>query len=188
VAVKPVESGCGEDPDGEDGVLLARATGQIAPERALVRLGSPVAPPEAADREGVKLDPDLWLDEIRRASEGADLVLVEGAGGLLSPLTWDYDALDLARELGAGALLVGADRLGTQNHVLLCERTLAAEGVPLLGVVLSAPGEPDASTGTNGAALRRLRPGLRLCEVPRLSGPEEAVRHVAPAADWAAAP
>jgi dethiobiotin synthetase len=55
VAIKPVESGVALD-GVEDGALLAEATGQRAPLQALTRLRAPVAPPVAADREGVRLD------------------------------------------------------------------------------------------------------------------------------------
>lgn len=186
VAVKPVESGCSDDPEAEDGAILARAAGQTEPRAALVRLREPLAPPVAAEREGVVLDHRPWAAEIRRLARGRDLVLVEGAGGLLSPLTWECSALDLARELGAAALVVGADRLGVQNHVLLTERALAGAGVEVLGAVLSAPGEPDASTGGNGAALRRLRPDLRVISLPRLRDAAAAAERLGPVADWLA--
>jgi dethiobiotin synthase len=138
LAVKPVESGCGPEPtDSEDGVLLARATGQSAPLAAFVRLRLPVAPPVAADREGVVLDHDEWCREIRTLSREAEIVLVEGAGGLLSPLTWETTALDLARDLEASALVIAPDRLGTINHTLLTLSALKSEGIPVLGVVFS---------------------------------------------------
>jgi hypothetical protein len=84
---------------------------------------------------------------------------VEGAGGLCSPLVWDADLLDLAAALGASILLVGSDRLGVVNHVVLTINTLLAGSEPLLGVVLTAPETGDASTGTNADALRRVLGG-----------------------------
>jgi dethiobiotin synthetase len=185
LAVKPVESGCGLGPrEAEDGALLAEATGQIEPREALTRLAKPVAPPLAASAEGVVLDPRGWCDEIRRLAAGRDVVLVEGAGGLLSPLAPDFNARDLARELGASAFVVATDRLGCLNHVLLTVEALRSERVPLSGVVLSAPAEPDESTGTNGAALREVLASPRVLELPRLSRPEEAPDHLIPAGEW----
>jgi len=185
VAVKPVESGCGEKPgDGEDGVLLAAATGQSAPGTALVRLRTPLAPPVAADREGVVLDFAAWCREIRDLGRDADVILVEGAGGLLSPLTWDESALDLAMSLEAEALLVAPDRLGTLNHALLSRRVLAMAGVPLLGVVFVAPEVADASTGTNADAFGRVDGGARVAVLPRLGRAEAASDHLGAVAKW----
>src|SRR5581483_545093 len=74
--VKPVESGCAETTEDEqDGVLLARAAAQRAPRAALVRLAAPVAPPVAADHEGLALDPAAWVRALRAiADEECDLV------------------------------------------------------------------------------------------------------------------
>ena len=140
VAIKPVESGClAEATNTEDGVILARATGQLEPKAALTRLRNPVAPPVAADREGVRLDSRRWLERIRKLSETADIVLIEGAGGLLSPLSWDDTARDLALRLDANVIVVASDRLGTLNHILLTLEVLEKSDVPVLGVVFSAP-------------------------------------------------
>jgi dethiobiotin synthetase len=173
-AVKPIESGCGENPEMEDGALLASATDQQRPRRALLRLRAPVAPPVAADLEGVEIDADAILVEIVELASASDIVLVEGAGGLCSPLTWDADLLDLAEALHASVLLVGSDRLGVVNHVVLTLNTLLASTVSLLGVVLTAPATDDASTGTNADVLRRVLGGRdsgvaydRVVTVPR---------------------
>ncbi|MCU0727800.1 MAG: dethiobiotin synthase [Planctomycetes bacterium] len=185
VAVKPVESGCAVPPgEGEDGVVLARATGQAEPVAALDRLRAPLAPPLAAEREGVVLDVDSWRARIEDLAQRADIVLVEGAGGLLSPLTWELTALDLARDLGAAALVVAADRLGTISHARLVLGALRAAGIPVLGVIFSAPCAPDDSTGTNAAALARVEPGTRIASLPRLAGPGEADRHLAEVDSW----
>ena len=98
VAVKPVETGCpGAPAETEDGVALARATGQAEPLHALLRFRESVAPSEAADREGTQIDFDDLVRRVREHAACADLALVEGAGGLLSPLTWEHNAVELAR-------------------------------------------------------------------------------------------
>src|SRR5262245_13552878 len=67
VAVKPIESGCGDEPSpAEDGVALAEATGQSEPRAALLRLRTPVAPPVAADLEGVSIDLAALVSRTRR--------------------------------------------------------------------------------------------------------------------------
>ncbi|MFT7621013.1 MAG: dethiobiotin synthetase, partial [Myxococcota bacterium] len=121
LALKPIESGAPGAVPGptEDGVQLAEATGQAKPRAALIRLSAPIAPPDAADREGVSLDFDGLCDRVAALASDADWTLVEGAGGLLSPLTWHHSTLDLALRLKADVVVVAADVLGTQNHVLL---------------------------------------------------------------------
>lgn len=176
-AVKPVESGVmGDVPaEGEDGVLLARAAGQRAPQAALVRLRAPLAPPLAADREGVVLHPEEWIAAIEEVGREADPLLVEGAGGLLSPIAWGFTPLDLGVALRAAALVVAADRLGSINHALLTITVLERAGLGVAAVVFSAPETPDASSGTNAASLRRMRPDLRVHTWPRIANDAEAL-------------
>lgn len=178
-AVKLVETGTAELPsDGEDGVLLARATRQEAPRHALRRYRAAVAAAEAAEREGRVFDIDVAIEELRGIAAGAALTLVEGAGGLLAPLTWRLTLLDVARTLGAPALLVAADRLGTLNHTLLTLAALDRSGTPCLGVVMNAlplGGGDDASRGGNAEALRRLRPDVPVVETATPAWVQEAM-------------
>ncbi len=181
VAIKPLESGL--DAEDGDGERLAAATGQAEPRHALVRLRAPLAPALAADREGRTIDFDALVREIRAHAAGKDVALVEGAGGVLAPLTWDHDAVSLARALGAGVVLVAADRLGTISLSHAAAHVLAAAGVAPIAIVLSAPAIPDASTGSNAAALvRRLAvPADRVLEVTRTEV-ADASRQLAPLA------
>jgi dethiobiotin synthetase len=185
VAMKPVETGCASSSPDEDGVLLARATGQIRPQQALFRFRDPVAVPEAADREGRAVDFEAIVRQIRGFSEAADIAIVEGAGGLLSPITWEKNMMDMARELEARVLLVAGDRLGTINHTLLALQALIENSLEPLAVVLSASEQADSSTGTNAKAIARLSDFSRIVCVPRLADPEEGhetIRQIADAA------
>ena len=185
VAIKAVETGTPVVPgDHEDGVLLARATGQAAPRAALVRLRTATGAATAADADGVRIDVHELTEQIRALSAGADQALVELVGGLLSPFTWEDDALDFAHHLDARAVVVGADRLGTINHILLTLRALKAERIPVVGVVLSAPEHPDATTGTNAEAIRRLAGLDAVVTVPYLSNPAQATEAVKEVAGW----
>ena len=182
VAIKPVESGVERD-GVEDGVLLAEATGQQAPLQALTRLRAPVAPPVAADREGIRLEPARWTEVIAQVARTVDVTLVEGAGGLLSPLTWTKSLRDLACTWEATAIVVALDTLGTLNHTLMTLELLEAAGVRPLGVVLNTLGQ-DTSTGTNAAALKRVRPFLEVATVPTVASWREAIPAMAPVAQW----
>src|SRR5262249_36880763 len=160
----------------------AAATGQASPRAALVRLRAALTPALAAEREGVALDVEALATAVRRAGDGAEFVIVEGAGGLLSPLSWESDITTLAHRLDGDAtrvLVVGSDRLGVINHAPLTVQVLLDTWLMPLGVVLSAPAVADASTGTNAAALRRRLAAYagvhdRIATCPRVASADDA--------------
>jgi dethiobiotin synthetase len=185
VAVKGVETGCGDAPSPiEDGVLLARATGQRAPARALRRFHTPIAPALAADLEGGVVDLDELAAEIESLAAQADVLLLEGAGGLLTPLGWDWSVVDLAQALQATVLVVTSDRLGSINHTLLTLSALDLAGLRVAGIVLSAPAVSDQSSGGNGPAIVRLSGIDRVRAVPRVAEPDTAAPWLVEVAGW----
>ena len=99
------------------------------------------------------------------------VLLLEGSGGLLTPFTWEWTVVDLARSVGAAALLVGTDRLGTINLALMTLSALELAGLEVAGMVLTTPEIPDASTGTNAASIGRLSGLDRIVALPRLADP-----------------
>jgi dethiobiotin synthase len=185
VAVKPIETGCREPPPpDEDGALLAAATGQAGPRRALVRLPGRVGAAIAADQAGIAVDYDDLVARLKSLATADTQLIVEGTGGLLSPLTWSDNHLDLAHSLEARVLVVAADRIGTISHTLMALRVLRAEKIPVLGVVLNQPGEPDESTHTNAGALVRLAEQTPIVTVPHLTDPIKAAEAVKEVAGW----
>ena len=173
--IKPVESGTDTQarPTDEDGRRLACAAAQDEPVEALQRLRAPLAPPVAARDEGVELRPRQWMETISRVAAGADLTLVEGAGGLLSPLADGFDTRDLAGCLEAPVLLVASDRLGTLNHTFLTMEALRSRGVGVVGVIFCAPKSSDASTGRNASVVATRSEGLPVVTLPRIDGDAE---------------
>ncbi|HIA02081.1 MAG TPA: dethiobiotin synthase [Myxococcales bacterium] len=183
VGIKPIESGC-DGTQMEDGVLLAESGSQLQPSRALLRLKAPIAPPLAADREGIVIDWAGILAQIKTYREDAEVALVEGAGGLLSPLSWQHNSLDLATQLNAEILLVAADKLGSINHTLLSLRVLKQAGINVVGVVFSAPEHADESTGSNAQSLVQTTGLHRVFSLPRLSTVEETAQVLTPILSW----
>ena len=143
-----------------------------------------LAPPLAADLQGIEIDFDGLCLQCSELSKDADVTIVEGAGGLLAPLSWNHTALDLARELGANALVVVADRLGCVNHTLLTLNALKAAGVPTAGVVLSAPLRKDESTGTNQRTIERVSGMSDVITLSRVGSIEEASEALKPILSW----
>ena len=122
--------------------------------------------------------------EIERLAADVDVLLLEGTGGLLVPLTWEWNVTDLAAALGARVLLVGADRLGTINHMLVTLSAVELSGLQLAGVVLSGPERPDASTGRNAAAITRLNGISRVFTAPWTTDPATAAAALDGVAAW----
>ena len=161
---KPVESGVAEPSNGSDSERLWSAAGkpgtlnQVCPQR----FRAPVAPHLAARLENREIDSDLLrrgIDDWRQCSE---LVLVEGAGGLMSPLGDDEYVADLARDLGYPLLVVAPNVLGTINQTL--QTLITAEnvhgGLSVAGVILNDQ-QPanDSSVDSNLVQLQaRCRP------------------------------
>lgn len=176
---KPVASGCDER-DGRlaspDALSLWEAAGrpgtleQVCPQM----FRAPLAPPLAARAEGRRVNPQLLRGGLRFWQETCDVVLVEGAGGLMSPLTDDDYNVDLAAEFGYPLIVVSANALGTINATLqtLITASTYCEGLTVAGIVLNSPSAPtdDPSIDSNADELaRRCVPPL-LATVAHASG------------------
>jgi dethiobiotin synthetase len=181
--IKPVESGCDGATD-EDGVLLARAAQQDEPLAALQRLRAPLAPPVAAQLEGVELRPEMWRHTVATACAANRIVLVEGAGGLLSPLTWEETTLSFAREWDAPVLVVAANQLGVLNHLHLTLSVLNYAKVSVLGVVFNAPQASDTSTKANVASFQRTAPTVPVVSLARDAARDEVDRVMNTVIGW----
>jgi dethiobiotin synthetase len=173
--VKPVETGVADEP--EDARRLAAAADDRSPldDVCPYRLRAPLAPSVAARLEGVVVDVDRIVALIERRSRDVDALVVEGAGGLLVPITGTTTYLDLALRLRLPLLVVAANRLGTVNHCALTARVAASARVAVHGFVLSQPAPTtDASASSNAETIAALT-GLRCLGVlPHLARPEDA--------------
>ena len=125
---KPIQSGLLEETDTETVLRLSGLDAkQILPEA--YRLKTPASPHLAAAIDNIVIDSD------RLALPHADRPLVvEGAGGLLVPLTRDVTYIDVMARWGAPVVLCARTSLGTINHSLLSLEALRARGIPVLGI------------------------------------------------------
>jgi dethiobiotin synthetase len=112
------------------------------------------------------------LVHVRGMSDRFDRVLVEGAGGLLSPLGERFDTRDLVARLGARVIVVGANRLGAINQVLLTIDSLPDQFGREATTVLMTPRRPDASVGSNLAVLQERLGAGRVEVLPWLTREE----------------
>ncbi|HUW00333.1 MAG TPA: dethiobiotin synthase [Gallionella sp.] len=137
VGMKPVAAGCDDDGQNED-VLQLRAAGNVAVGYGQINpycFVPAIAPHLAAQRAGVIIRISRIATSYRELAAQADVVIVEGAGGLLVPLNEQQDSADLAKELGLPVILVAGMRLGCLNHALLTQESIAARGLVLAGWV-----------------------------------------------------
>ncbi|AOW22185.1 dethiobiotin synthase [Sphingomonas melonis TY] len=132
---KPVQAGLADGTD--EGTVQRLGVTRVLPEA--YRLVTPCSPHRAAAIDGVTIDADrLALPQV------AGLLVVEGAGGALVPLTDDLLYADLFARWEAPVVLVARTQLGTINHSLLSLEALRARGVPVLGIAFNGPPEPDS--------------------------------------------
>ncbi|WP_234052932.1 MULTISPECIES: dethiobiotin synthase [unclassified Xanthobacter] len=132
---KPVQSGLEEETDSEAAARLgALPAADVLPEA--YRLKTPASPHLAAAIDGVTIDP-ARLDP--PADDPAKPLVIEGAGGLMVPLTDDLLFIDVFARWRLPVVLCARSGLGTLNHTLLSLEALRARAVPVLGVVLIGP-------------------------------------------------
>jgi dethiobiotin synthetase len=112
------------------------------------------------------------LERARELAARCDTLIVEGAGGLLSPLGEGFDTRDLIRRLRASPIVVASNRLGAVNQVRLVLAALPAAVVRRTQVVLVNPPKPDHASTTNTGLLAEFFPKERLHELPWLPRPD----------------
>jgi len=154
---KPVQSGLAAGSDSQwVQAMLGLPPGRLVEER--YRLQAPVSPHWAAEQDQVVIDPQrLALP----AGEGP--LVVETAGGLMTPLGRDWLQIDQIRRWGLPLVLVARSGLGTLNHTLLSLEALRLRSIPVLGLVLNGPLHPD-----NPRTLEGLGGVPVLAQLPRL--------------------
>jgi dethiobiotin synthetase len=147
-AVKPVESGA----EAVNGQLLPKDA--LALKRAAKRDGDvtdiyayafpdPVSPHLAAKRVGKKIELEPIMALIDVEEQGADVIVAEGAGGLLAPLSDDLLYADLVAKAGLELVIVSPNVLGTINHTLLTIEAAKSRDIPIIGVILNRTPKSD---------------------------------------------
>jgi len=168
---KPAETGTNAH-ETTDSELLARASGErVALASPLLQLLEPLAPAVAAERAGAVLNPEDVESRIAQLRKAGYTLVIEGVGGVLVPVTWDYTVLDLAERCDLDAIVVARPGLGTLNHVALTVLMLQSRHIAVRGIVLNGrSATPDLAEATNPSTLARMLPGLRIVETPYQSG------------------
>jgi len=181
-AMKPIESGIVERPVSDSGLAsdadrLRAACGSTLP-LSVVRpyvLEEPLAPMVAAARATMAIDLAVLDAALAQVEQDVDVVLMEGAGGLLVPITANASYLDLFARWRLPLLLVAGNKLGVLNHVLLTVRAAETAGVLVRAIVLTSLSERDATVAeaTNFEALVTLLPTYLILRFPWVDRPDD---------------
>lgn len=191
-AYKPVCSGAERNSSGEwrwddierlsSAINVPATVDDICPQRFL----APLAPPIAAGLEQRSVNRTLLRSGFERWRDRCDVLLVEGAGGLLCPLTETDTMADLAAELRCPLLIVARPGLGTINHTLLTVDVARRYRLPIAGVIFceTIAEAPDLSIRTNAEEIER-RSGVPVFGTIPYGNPLEILHGGKPAAvNW----
>jgi dethiobiotin synthetase len=181
-AFKPVLSGFGpaQAAESDAGQLLA-ALGQAVSPQALDaispwRYTAALSPDAAAAKEGKRVEYDAVLSATRKFLQGThDVALVEGAGGVMAPLSDDRTMRDWMADLKLPAILVTGSYLGTLSHTLTALEVLAARRVPVALVVMNETAGSTVPLADNAAALARRFAAAPVRVLPKDASPQAMV-------------
>jgi dethiobiotin synthetase len=163
VAFKPVACGGWHDVDE----LVAAADG-AEPREAVCpyHFEMPASPLTAAWAEEATIEPARIVSAYREIAARHRVVVVEGIGGWLVPITADWSVADLAAKLALPVIVIVKNRLGAINHTLLTLESIAGRGLDCIGLVLNhvdAPGDP--ASRSNRATFEMLPAAPVICEL-----------------------
>lgn len=158
---KPIQSGFAPEGDKETVMRLSGLpASHILPER--YRLTAPLSPHRSAEMDGVVIQPaTLTLPEV------AGPLVIEGAGGLMVPITREFLQIDLYRKWDLPVILVARTTLGTINHTLLSIAVLRMQEIPLHGVAFV--GEDNSDNIRTIGEMGEVRVLGRLPHLPQLN-------------------
>ncbi len=159
--LKPFETGCSlvnGELVAKDALFLKDISG--CPDDIAVicpyRMKHPLAPGVAAEIEGVTIDLDRVKAVFQNMEKKYEKVLVEGAGGLMVPVTNDLLTSDLIKLLGLPVIIVSRLSLGTINHTLLTVKYALACGIKIAGIILNqVTDETGKAEETNPEVIKR---------------------------------
>jgi dethiobiotin synthetase len=140
--MKPVATGCVRRREGlvsEDAEFLAHAADAPEPleEICPIRFAEPLAPTVAAARAKIEIDLAPMWEAWRRIRDAHEVLLVEGIGGILCPVTRKVCVADIAARMNLPVLVVARPTLGTINHTALTVEAARSRGLEVAGIVIN---------------------------------------------------
>jgi dethiobiotin synthetase len=168
--MKPVETGCQKTEVRSSHEILIPSDGLFVSKIAdtdesldlitPLRFENPLAPMPASAIEGIPVDMGKIVSAFAKLSYKYNVLIVEGVGGILVPITKDYSMLDMAKDFGLPVIVVTRPGLGMINHTLLTVNYALKEGLSVAGIIInySRPAEGTIAEQTNPAVLEEICP------------------------------
>ena len=153
IPFKPAETGCDPHPADGRALWLAARPPVAEADVVLYALRLPAAPAQAAAAEGAHIDLERIADRAGALAAKGDLLIVEGAGGLLVPYAVDVTCADIAARLKLPLLVVARTALGTVNHTALTLREAARASLEVAGVILNQTTQTEGRHEAGNAGL-----------------------------------
>ena len=183
--MKPIETGVPNPAQAGPDAALLRWAAQAKDADELLspfRFELPASPHQAAAEAAAQVDAQTIVDAFNTLRQGRDLLLVEGAGGLMVPIRGGYLMADLAMQLGAPLLVVTRPGLGTLNHTLLTTFAARTMDLPMSGFIINRmPVEPNRIEAESPHLLASMASADLLGVLPEVAGScdEEKVEQLA---------
>ena len=167
--MKPVATGTAMEQGykSEDAELLRRAINAQDGEETVnpVFLPLPMSPYDASKILNVESDVEKVFERFRNLSRSHQMVLVEGIGGIMTPIKRDFFVADMIKRLGLETIIVTRSTLGTLNHTLLTVQACKTWQIPIAGIVVNSVGEKGGPEEKNAASTLHEITGLAVLGV-----------------------
>jgi len=146
-------------------------------------LSLPASPHLAAEQAGVTIETEVIREAFFRLESSCEILIVEGVGGVLVPLSRAMLLADLVADLNLPALVVARSGLGTLNHTLLTLEVLRHRNIQIVGVLLNSQGGEDSSiVRDNQRTIAEMGQVEVFGHLPRVKSPLDAISSIAPMA------
>ncbi|MFA5113670.1 MAG: dethiobiotin synthase [Candidatus Margulisiibacteriota bacterium] len=163
--MKPISTGSARDDDAR---FLKNKLKLKDPLRLInpIHLKAPLAPLAAAKLEKRNLKLETAIQAYRQLKKRHGIVLIEGIGGVLVPITGKLLVVDLIKRLKLPAIIVARAGLGTINHTLLTVEALRRRNIPIMGIIINGYRGKDRAEKSNAAIIERLTNLPVLAQLP----------------------
>lgn len=123
----------------EDTEILSKAARVSEPEEVLTPQFFPIAasPYTASQTLGLKVDVDIVKEKYQELKDAHDMLLVEGMGGIMTPILEDYFVADLIKEMDLPAIIIIRSKVGTINHTLMTHKICKDYKIPIAGIIIN---------------------------------------------------
>ena len=123
----------------DDVTILTNAANVIDPRELVNPFFSPIpaSPYTAAKNSGTKININHVLDSYEKLSKVHDVILVEGIGGIMTPILKNFSVIDLIKELHTNTLIVTSSKIGTVNHTVMTCKLCKNLEIPVKGLIIN---------------------------------------------------